>query len=183
MTNIAFFGFAAANSFAQATWKGIQQAAKASHVKTKFFDPNFDSGMQVSQIQDAITSHKYQAFIIQANDGNAVVPVVKQAIKAHIKVVGEFCQITILGIMEFQWDELHAASALLPSGIAAQVGEMAAECGEQEGAQFSQRWVGVGNELLLEHAEQEALGGVLGVFRAEVLSPGVGVERLPVDAA
>jgi ribose transport system substrate-binding protein len=93
VTNIAFFGFAAANSFAQATWKGIQQAAKASHVKTKFFDPNFDSGMQVSQIQDAITSHKYQAFIIQANDGNAVVPVVKQAIKAHIKVVGEFTPI------------------------------------------------------------------------------------------
>jgi ribose transport system substrate-binding protein len=91
--NIAFFGFAAANSFAQATWKGVQQAAKANHVKAKFFDPNFNSGTQVSQIQDAITSRQYQAFVVQANDGNAVVPVVKQAIAAGIKVVGEFTPI------------------------------------------------------------------------------------------
>jgi ribose transport system substrate-binding protein len=90
VTNIAFFGFAAANSFAQATWKGVQQVTKAQGVKARFFDPNFNAGMQVSQIQDAITSGKYQAFIIQANDGNAVVPVVKQAIKAGITVVGEF---------------------------------------------------------------------------------------------
>jgi ribose transport system substrate-binding protein len=93
VTNLAFFGFASANSFAQATWKGVQQSAKAHNVKAKFFDPNFNAGTQVSQIQDAITSKKYQAFVIQANDGNSVVPVVKQAIKAGIAVVGEFTPI------------------------------------------------------------------------------------------
>ena len=93
VTDLAFFGFAAANSFAQATWKGVQQSTKAHHVKAKFFDPNFNAGTQVSQIQDAITSGKYQAFVIQANDGNAVVPVVKQALKAGITVVGEFTPI------------------------------------------------------------------------------------------
>jgi ribose transport system substrate-binding protein len=56
---VAFFGFAAANSFAQATWKGVQQAAKACGASTKFFDPNFVSQTQVSQIQDAITSGQY----------------------------------------------------------------------------------------------------------------------------
>lgn len=87
---IAFFGFAAANSFAQATWAGVQQTAKKNHVSAKFFDPNFNAQTQVSQIQDAITSGRYQAFIIQANDGNAVIPAIKQAIAAKIAVVAEF---------------------------------------------------------------------------------------------
>lgn len=93
VTNIAFFGFAKANSFANATWAGVQQAAKARGVKATFFDPNFNAQTQVSQIQDAITSGKYQAFIIQANDGNAVVPAVKSALKAGIVVVAEFTPI------------------------------------------------------------------------------------------
>jgi ribose transport system substrate-binding protein len=87
---VAFFGFAAANSFAQATWAGVRQAAQANHVQAKFFDPNFNAQTQVSQIQDAITSGQYQAFVIQANDGNAVLPGIRQALKAHIAVVAEF---------------------------------------------------------------------------------------------
>jgi ribose transport system substrate-binding protein len=87
---IAFFGFAAANSFAQATWAGVKQTAKANHVSAKFFDPNFNAQTQVSQIQDAITTGRYQAFVIQANDGNAVIPAIKQALAAKIAVVAEF---------------------------------------------------------------------------------------------
>jgi ribose transport system substrate-binding protein len=87
---IAFFGFAAANSFAQATWAGVKQTAAKNHVTAKFFDPNFNAQTQVSQIQDAITTRRYQAFIIQANDGNAVIPAIKQAIAAKIAVVAEF---------------------------------------------------------------------------------------------
>jgi ribose transport system substrate-binding protein len=90
---IAFFGFAKANSFANATWTGVQQASKARGAKATFFDPNFNAQTQVTQIQDAITSGKYQAFIIQANDGNAVVPAVKSALKAGITVVAEFTPI------------------------------------------------------------------------------------------
>lgn len=87
---IAFFGFAAANSFAQATWAGVRETAKKNHVSAKFFDPNFNAQTQVSQIQDAITTGRYQAFVIQANDGNAVIPAIKQALKAHISVIAEF---------------------------------------------------------------------------------------------
>jgi ribose transport system substrate-binding protein len=87
---IAFFGFAAANSFAQATWAGVKQTAAKNHVTAKFFDPNFNAQTQVSQIQDAITTGRYQAFVIQANDGNAVIPAIKQAIAAKIAVVAEF---------------------------------------------------------------------------------------------
>jgi ribose transport system substrate-binding protein len=90
---VAFFGFAAANSFAQATWAGVKEAAKAAGVTAKFFDPNFSAQTQVSQIQDAVTSGQYQAFVIQANDGNAVIPAIEQAVKAHIGVVAEFTPI------------------------------------------------------------------------------------------
>jgi ribose transport system substrate-binding protein len=87
---IAFFGFASANSFAQATYAGIKEEAAKQGIEVKFFDPNFDAGKQVSQIQNAITSGEYQAFIVQANDGNAVVPPIREAINEGITVVGEF---------------------------------------------------------------------------------------------
>lgn len=87
---VAFFGFASANSFAQATWAGVQQAAKQGGASAKFFDPNFDPQKQVTQIQDALTTGQYQVFVVQANDGNAVVPAIKQAISQGITVVGEF---------------------------------------------------------------------------------------------
>jgi ribose transport system substrate-binding protein len=90
VSDIAFFGFAGANSFAQATWAGIQEQAQKDGVKAKFFDPNFDAAKQVSQMQNAIASGEYQAFVVQANDGNAVVPVIREALKAGIKVVAEF---------------------------------------------------------------------------------------------
>jgi ribose transport system substrate-binding protein len=93
VNSIAFFGFASANSFAQATWAGVQETAKAEGVETRFFDPNFDSATQVSQIEDATASGEYDAFIIQANDGNAVVPAVEDAIAEGITVVGEFTPI------------------------------------------------------------------------------------------
>jgi ribose transport system substrate-binding protein len=87
---IAFFGFAGANAFAQATLSGIKEQAKKEGVEVEFFDPKFDSATQVSQIQNAVTTGKFQAFIVQANDGNAVVPPIREAIDADIPVVGEF---------------------------------------------------------------------------------------------
>lgn len=90
---IAFFGFAGANSFAQATLAGIKEQAAKENVEVQFFDPNFDAATQVSQIQNAITTGEFQAFIVQANDGNAVVPPVREAIEEGITVVGEFTPI------------------------------------------------------------------------------------------
>ena len=90
VTKIAFFGFAKANSFAQATWAGVQEQAKKEGVEAEQFDPNFDSAKQVSQIQNAITSGEFQAFIVQANDGNAVIPPIREALEEDITVVAEF---------------------------------------------------------------------------------------------
>lgn len=91
--SIGFFGFAKANSFAQATWAGIQETAKANNAKATFLDPNFDGPTQVNQLQDAVTSKAYDVVIVQANDGTAMVNPVKQAVAAGITVVVEFTPI------------------------------------------------------------------------------------------
>jgi ribose transport system substrate-binding protein len=88
--HIAFFGFAKANSFAAATYAGVQQYAEQHHATAQFFDPNFDAQAQVRQMQDAITSKRFDIFVVQANDGAAVVPQVRAALKAGITVVAEF---------------------------------------------------------------------------------------------
>jgi ribose transport system substrate-binding protein len=88
--SIGFFGFAKANSFAQATWAGVQEYATAHNATATFLDSNFDGPTQVNQLQDAVTSKRYDVVIVQANDGTAIVPAVKQAVAAGITVVIEF---------------------------------------------------------------------------------------------
>jgi ribose transport system substrate-binding protein len=97
-------------------------------VKAKFFDPNFNAQTQVSQIQDAITSGQYQAFVVQANDGNAVIPAIQQALKAHIAVVAEFTPIgsnyasikpPVAGVTFVGESPVHNGTELGALGIAA----------------------------------------------------------------
>ncbi|TCC32586.1 sugar ABC transporter substrate-binding protein [Kribbella sindirgiensis] len=87
---IGFFGFAKANSFAQAAWAGVQSYAAANNATATFLDSNFDGPTQVNQLQDAVTSKRYDIVIVQANDGVAMVNPIKQAIAAGIVVVVEF---------------------------------------------------------------------------------------------
>jgi ribose transport system substrate-binding protein len=91
--HVAFFGAARANSFAQAAWQGVESYAKAHNATAEFFDGAFDAQKQVGQIQDAITSGRFNVFVISANDGTVVIPAVEQAIAAGITVVGEFAPI------------------------------------------------------------------------------------------
>lgn len=88
--NIGFFGFAKANSFAQATWAGIQEYAAKNNATAEFLDPNFDGPTQVNQLQDAVTAKRFDVVIVQANDGTAMVNPVRQAVAAGITVVIEF---------------------------------------------------------------------------------------------
>jgi ribose transport system substrate-binding protein len=88
--SIGFFGFAKANSFAQATWAGIQEYAQTHNATATFVDSNFDGPTQVNELQDAVISKRYNVVIVQANDGTAMVQPVRQAVAAGITVVIEF---------------------------------------------------------------------------------------------
>lgn len=50
------------------------------------FDANFDAAKQSGQIQDAIASNKFNAFIVYPLDAAGVVPPIEQAIEAGVKV-------------------------------------------------------------------------------------------------
>lgn len=90
---VGFFGFSSANSFAQATWAGVQKAAKQLHASAQFLNGNFSATTQVQQMKDALVSKKYNVWVVQANDGAAVIPEVQKAVKEGITVVAEFTPI------------------------------------------------------------------------------------------
>ncbi|WP_320670832.1 sugar ABC transporter substrate-binding protein [Patulibacter defluvii] len=83
---IAFFGLAAENAYTQFAYKGAQAEAKAKGAELSFFDGKFDGPTQIKQIQDAITSQRFDAFVVMPNDQPGVVPVAKQAIGQGISV-------------------------------------------------------------------------------------------------
>ena len=87
--HIAVFFPVLGNSYTKAFTDGIADSAQKMGATVVNFgaDPAYDATAQSHQIQDAITSKKYDIFIIYACDGNAVVPDVKDALAAGIKVV------------------------------------------------------------------------------------------------
>lgn len=83
---VAFFGLAAENAYTQYMYRAAQEEAKRANVSLDFFDGRFEGATQYKQMQDAITSGRYQGFIVMPNDQSGVVPVVQQAIARGIKV-------------------------------------------------------------------------------------------------
>ncbi len=84
------------NTYFQADLEGIEAAAEEAtggEVTVKAFDGQFDSAAQVKQIEDANTSGNYDAYVVMANDGAAVVPAVKEAIGQGIPVVAGYVPI------------------------------------------------------------------------------------------
>lgn len=84
----AFFSTQATNSYNEAEYRGIQAEAKALHLPSvTLFDGQFNAQKQYSQMQDAIASGKFNAFIVDPASGLALIPVVQQAVAKGIKVV------------------------------------------------------------------------------------------------
>jgi ribose transport system substrate-binding protein len=160
VSKIAFFGFAGANSFAQATLAGIREQAKKEGVEVQFFDPNFDSATQVSQIQNAITTGDFQAFIVQANDGNAVVPPIREAIDEGITVVGEFTPIgTRYDTVEPQVEGMTFVGEP-PTENGTALGEMGVEaCGDMDSCQVA--YLEGFKSLPLDNARTDAVKAAL----------------------
>jgi len=67
-------------------YEAAKEAGAEQNADVEFFDGKFEGPAQIAQIQDAITSGKFDAFIIMPNDTAGVVPVAKQAIDSGIAV-------------------------------------------------------------------------------------------------
>jgi ribose transport system substrate-binding protein len=83
---VAYFDLALANTYETAALNGAKAAAKKYNASLTVFDANFDTTKQYAEVQDAITTKKYQAFVVSPNNGAALVPLLKQAVSAGIKI-------------------------------------------------------------------------------------------------
>jgi ribose transport system substrate-binding protein len=77
------------NSYVNAVVETSTETAEGLGGSVEVFDANFDAQRQSSQIQDAIASQKFNAFIVYPLDAAGVVPVVEEAIAADIEVATE----------------------------------------------------------------------------------------------
>jgi ribose transport system substrate-binding protein len=83
---VAFFA-PLANTYVEATIRGMEEVAKKEGAEITKFDTGFDASKEFSQIQDAVTQGRFDAFIIIPLDSVALVPAVEEAIAADIAVV------------------------------------------------------------------------------------------------
>jgi ribose transport system substrate-binding protein len=85
---IAVFMGTVANAYYQADLKGAQAAASKFGGKiVQVYDGGFSATKQYPQIQDAITSGKFDAFVIMPVSGSGIVPLLKTAVAKNIKLV------------------------------------------------------------------------------------------------
>jgi ribose transport system substrate-binding protein len=87
---IAFFNAVGANAYTATTFKAIEKYAGENNATVTAFDAGFDQNKQISQMQDAITTSRFDAFIVLPVNGTVLTDVSKQAIDAGIKLVATF---------------------------------------------------------------------------------------------
>ena len=160
--HIAFFMAAAANSYAQAQLEGVQEVAEAMNATVDTFDGRFDAQVQYSQLQDAIASGQYAGFIVSPNDGNALMPVIEEAIAEGIVVA---CVLAPCG-PSFDTLEPQVEGQLLYAGIpfkqnGADIGELVVQACEGKDPCQVAYMPGLPG-LPLETARLEGFQGIVG---------------------
>lgn len=86
--NVAYLSYGVANSYDApmlAAAKAV--AATTGHVNVQVFDSQSTDTLQVSELQQVISSGKFQGILVQPIYGPALLPSIKLAIKKKIKVV------------------------------------------------------------------------------------------------
>ncbi|MFD1716027.1 sugar ABC transporter substrate-binding protein [Amnibacterium flavum] len=90
VVRIGFFNPIGANVVTAANLKGVEDEAAKWGATVTSLDANFDQATQISQMQDAIASQQYDAWVVMPVNGVAVADTVKQAIEAGIVVVADW---------------------------------------------------------------------------------------------
>lgn len=111
--DIAFFASSSQNAYNQAVFEGIQDAAEqAGDVTTEIFDGEFNAEVQFNQIQDAITSERFDGFVVVPNDTVGIEPIIQDAIDAGLGVASALFPIgPDLGTIEPQVEGIITAAA------------------------------------------------------------------------
>lgn len=84
--HIAFFTDALSNAYLTAAVSASKDVASKAGVTMDVFSADWDSAKQLTQIQDAVSSGKYKALVVEAIDGASVCKSLNDAIKQGIQV-------------------------------------------------------------------------------------------------
>jgi ribose transport system substrate-binding protein len=84
---IAYFSAGTSNSYLQASIDEAKKTAGKLGAHLDVFDGEFNAQTQFDQLQNALTSRKYNAFVVEPNDGNLVCDILtKQAPEKQVLV-------------------------------------------------------------------------------------------------
>lgn len=122
--HVAYLSFAVSNSYDAPMLAAAKAVAAADNVSVTVFDANNNPATQYTQLQDVITSGRYQGIITQPIVSTNLIPLVKKAIRKGIKVVNID---QILGASyatdRSQVAGLSANVVFLPTRIGTQLGD------------------------------------------------------------
>lgn len=85
--NLMFISQGFPNPHTQMEWNGAKARATELGAKIDISDAAFDAVKQVNQFEDALTSGKYDGYLVNCLDCSAIIPVLNKATKAGKKVV------------------------------------------------------------------------------------------------
>jgi ribose transport system substrate-binding protein len=161
------FILASANTYSQQNLKGVEEAAtELGNVEVTSFDGAFDGSKQATQIQDAVASGEYDAFVVFPNDGAVVAPAVEEATEAGIDTVAAYAPIgTDIENAEPQVEGVVATvwHPNVPNGT--NLGDLTVEACEEEHADSDPcqvLYITASKEIAFENAKQQEVEKVLG---------------------
>jgi len=131
---VAFFAASSQNGFNQAVYEGVQKAGAALGVETTIFDGEFNSQVQLNQMEDAIASGRFDGFVLLANDTVGIASVVEQAWKAGIPTATTLFPIgPNLGTLEKQVEGIVGTVARPPAdGAKLEADAVVAFCADKD---------------------------------------------------
>jgi ribose transport system substrate-binding protein len=120
---IAVFSPLGNNDYVLATETGVTEVVEAAGGSVVIFDAGFDPAEQLNQIEDAITSGNFDAFIIYSVDGVGVTVGVDAAAEAGIPVIALDAPINTDRTTLVPYENIAAQIARTGAGDGALIGE------------------------------------------------------------
>jgi ribose transport system substrate-binding protein len=173
---IAYLSYAVANSYDAPMLAAAQAAAVAGNANITVFDANNDPGAQTTQLQDAVTSGRFDGIIVQPIFGAGLVIDVQNAIAEGV-AVGNLDQ--ILGedmtTSEAQVDGLSANVVFVPSEIGRKMGELTVQaCAELGADPCDVGYIYAFKGFALDNAIKEAFDAAIAGSPATITNEGEG---------
>ena len=85
--DVAYLSASSANTWLTSSKAEIDKVAEANGVTVTEFDGQFDAALQTTQLQDIVSSGKYDGVVVVAINGPGLIPDVEAAVAAGMQVV------------------------------------------------------------------------------------------------